>query len=168
MEGKHLKDISKLEWRGYISHIFESRKNLCLHQKAQFFCIRLAKTSPEFFKGWDYNTARIYDNQNCNWSLIWSEANRFLGAHWEIKEKQLLGPDPSLKNKPKKKVAIADKVEVQQSRGGMYVISTKDVKHQKQDNEVVFQQLCERKYYTYITIGTDFVTDSGNEGDNYV
>ena len=104
LKGKNLKDISTQEWRGYFRYICESRQDLQFHQKAKFFFIKLVKTSPEFFKGWNFNTARIYDDQFCNWSLIWSEANKFFGSHWEIKEKQNLSPDPSRKNKQKKKL----------------------------------------------------------------
>ena len=133
LANKPLEKISQTEWRTYVKFIFTTRSDMSIHQKAQFFCFKLAKTSPEFFKGWDYNTARIYENSNCCWSVLWFEANRYLGSNWVIEHKEILGPDPSKKRKQKKKVAIACEVEIQQSKGGMYVFSNKKLKEPKQD-----------------------------------
>ena len=55
-----LDTITSEAWKIYLDVIFGESKNKASYKKAKIFALRLEKTSPEIFRTWDYQTAKLF------------------------------------------------------------------------------------------------------------
>ena len=123
--------------------------------------LKLIRTPPTMFEGWDYWTATITNNQL---GRIWAVTNAAMGSHWKLsaEEKTKLGPKPKVTTPPKV-TSFSNEVSVvsyKKTSSGFFPTLAKLKDNAKVDYTKDVLDRVDRVHYTYMTIISPFLADS--------
>ena len=123
--------------------------------------LKLVKTPPTMLHGWNYHEAIISDNNLAN---LWYVVNDAFGSYWTLtkEDTERLGPKPAPKVKKSSFKSSVEVFHVNKSTSGIYAVTEK-----LKDNSVAYDSMAviqedPRTYYTFVTIKTDLINNSGN------